>query len=53
MASINVMGRVFLYAIDDPFRGADREIERVRDAGAQVIFVDLHAETTSEKIALS
>jgi metallophosphoesterase (TIGR00282 family) len=50
---INVMGRVFLNAIDDPFRVAVREIARVREAGAQVIFVDMHAETTSEKIALS
>ena len=50
---INVMGRVFLHAIDDPFRVAEREIARVRADGAQVIFVDMHAETTSEKIALS
>jgi metallophosphoesterase (TIGR00282 family) len=50
---INVMGRVFLHAIDDPFRAAEREIARVRGDGAQVIFVDMHAETTSEKIALS
>ncbi len=47
------MGRVFLHAIDDPFRAAEREIARVRGDGAQVIFVDMHAETTSEKIALS
>jgi 2',3'-cyclic-nucleotide 2'-phosphodiesterase len=50
---INVMGRVFLHAIDDPFRVAEREIARVRGDGAQVLFVDMHAETTSEKIALS
>ena len=50
---INVMGRVFLNAIDDPFRVATREIARVREAGALVVFVDVHAETTSEKIALS
>lgn len=50
---INVMGRVFLPAIDDPFRAADREIARVTAEGAQIIFVDMHAETTSEKIALS
>ena len=49
---INVMGRVFLNAIDDPFRAAEREIDRVREGGAQVIFVDMHAETTSEKLAL-
>lgn len=49
---INVMGRVFMHAIDDPFRVAEREIARVRAEGAQVIFVDMHAETTSEKLAL-
>ena len=49
---VNVMGRVFLHAIDDPFRTADREIARVRGEGAQVVFVDVHAETTSEKTAL-
>ncbi|HYB95645.1 MAG TPA: TIGR00282 family metallophosphoesterase [Vicinamibacterales bacterium] len=50
---INVMGRVFLNAIDDPFRAARREIDRVKDDGAAVIFVDVHAETTSEKLAMS
>ena len=50
---INVMGRVFLHAIDDPFRVAEREIARLRGEGAQLLFVDVHAETTSEKIALS
>jgi metallophosphoesterase (TIGR00282 family) len=50
---INVMGRVFLKEIDDPFRVALAEIARVTDAGAQVILVDMHAETTSEKMAMS
>jgi metallophosphoesterase (TIGR00282 family) len=49
---VNVMGRVFLHAIDDPFRAANREIARVKREGAQVVFVDMHAETTSEKVAL-
>lgn len=49
---INLMGRVFLATIDDPFAVALREIERVRGEGAHVIFVDFHAETTSEKIAM-
>ena len=49
---INVMGRVFMHAIDDPFRVAEREIARVKEDGAQVIFVDFHAETTSEKLAI-
>jgi len=49
---VNVMGRVFLHAIDDPFRAANREVARVKQEGAQVVFVDMHAETTSEKVAL-
>lgn len=49
---VNIMGRVFLHAIDDPFRAAVREIARVKADGAQVVFVDMHAETTSEKVAL-
>jgi metallophosphoesterase (TIGR00282 family) len=50
---INLMGRVFLSTLDDPFAAASREIAAVRAAGARVILVDFHAETTSEKIALS
>jgi hypothetical protein len=38
-------------AIDDPFRIAAREIERLRQQAA-VIVVDMHAEATSEKMAL-
>ena len=50
---INVMGRIFMNPIDDPFRVVEREIGRVRDDGAAVIFVDFHAEATSEKIAFA
>jgi 2',3'-cyclic-nucleotide 2'-phosphodiesterase len=50
---INVMGRIFMNAIDDPFRVAEREIARVKKDNAQVIFVDFHAEATSEKLALT
>jgi metallophosphoesterase (TIGR00282 family) len=48
---INVMGRVFLANIDDPFAVAARAIEDVRARGARIIVVDIHAEATSEKIA--
>ena len=51
VAVINVMGRVFMTAIDDPFRVVIAEIEAV-GAEARVIFVDMHAEATSEKVAL-
>jgi metallophosphoesterase (TIGR00282 family) len=48
---INLMGRVFMVPIDDPFAGALREIEAIRHR-TRVIFVDMHAEATSEKIAM-
>lgn len=50
---INVMGRVLMNTLEDPFRVAEREVASVKAAGAKVIFVDVHAEATSEKIALS
>ena len=48
---INVMGRVFMLNIDDPFAVVKREIERLRER-TRIIFVDFHAEATSEKIAM-
>jgi metallophosphoesterase (TIGR00282 family) len=51
VAVINGMGRVFMTPIDDPFRVLDAEIEAVRQE-ARVIFVDFHAEATSEKVAM-
>lgn len=49
---INAMGRVFMVALDDPFKVVLAEIEAVKAAGAQLIFVDFHAEATSEKGAM-
>jgi 2',3'-cyclic-nucleotide 2'-phosphodiesterase len=48
---INVMGRVFMLSIDDPFAAVLREIEQIRNQ-ARIIIVDFHAETTSEKMAM-
>jgi 2',3'-cyclic-nucleotide 2'-phosphodiesterase len=48
---INVMGRVFMLNIDDPFAVVLREIEALRHR-TRVIIVDFHAEATSEKIAM-
>ncbi|MBF8301498.1 MAG: Metallophosphoesterase [Acidobacteria bacterium] len=48
---INVMGRVFMLNIDDPFAVVLREIEKIRHQ-TRVIIVDFHAEATSEKIAM-
>jgi metallophosphoesterase (TIGR00282 family) len=51
VAVINAMGRVFMTAIDDPFRVVMDEIAAVQDR-AKLIFVDFHAEATSEKVAM-
>ena len=48
---INLAGRVFMHPLDCPFRTADREIEKMKNK-ARVIIVDMHAEATSEKIAM-
>ena len=48
---LNVMGRVFMLNIDDPFAVAVREIDALRQR-ARIVFVDFHAEATSEKIAM-
>jgi metallophosphoesterase (TIGR00282 family) len=48
---VNVMGRVFMLNIDDPFAVVLGEIEKLRSK-TRVIIVDFHAEATSEKIAM-
>lgn len=50
-AVLNLQGRVFLPAIDDPFRKADEVLAKLPSDVAFVL-VDMHAETTSEKIAM-
>ena len=49
---VNVMGRIFMPPLDDPFAVVLREIEALR-AKARVIIVDFHAEATSEKVAMA
>lgn len=48
-AVINLQGRVFMASNDDPFRVADQLLKEIK---AKIIFVDVHAEATSEKISL-
>ena len=48
---LNVMGRVFMEPIDCPFRTAERELARL-SLVTPVIIVDMHAEATSEKVAM-
>lgn len=51
LAVINLQGRAFMQDIDDPFKTADRLVEQARKE-TDYIFVDFHAETTSEKNAM-
>ena len=49
---INVQGRTFMQPpLDNPFHALDEVVERMREE-TRMIFVDAHAETTSEKIAI-
>ncbi len=48
---INLLGRVFMKPIDCPFRTADDILKHVSKE-AKIILVDMHAEATSEKMAL-
>lgn len=47
-AVVNLQGRVFMGSSDDPYRYADRLLEQIK---AKIVFVDFHAEATSEKVA--
>lgn len=50
-AVLNLQGRVFLPAIDDPFKTSDSVLAAL-PADVSFVLVDMHAETTSEKMAL-
>lgn len=50
---VHAMGRVFMEAIDCPFRAVEKELDACPlGAGADAILVDMHAEATSEKMAM-
>lgn len=50
---LQVMGRVFMDALDCPFRKADEEVAKLDDLGIECIFVDFHGEASSEKQAFA
>jgi metallophosphoesterase (TIGR00282 family) len=53
VVTLNLSGRVFMgSSIDDPFRKADAMLDELRGE-ARVVIVDMHAEATSEKLALA
>jgi metallophosphoesterase (TIGR00282 family) len=47
-AVFNLQGRVFMGSSDDPFRYVDRLLEQIK---SKIVFVDFHAEASSEKVA--
>jgi metallophosphoesterase (TIGR00282 family) len=50
---INLLGRVHMESLDDPFSAVDRELEACPlGAAADAVIVDVHAEATSEKMAM-
>jgi metallophosphoesterase (TIGR00282 family) len=51
IAVVNLIGRVFMGTYDCPFRSADSVLATI-GARAKVILVDMHAEATSEKVAM-
>jgi len=52
VAILNLQGRTFMAALENPFQCALAEVQRLRQT-TKLILVDLHAEATSEKIALA
>ncbi len=48
---LNLQGRVFMAPLDCPFKAARKEVERIKKI-TNMIIVDIHAEATSEKIAM-
>ena len=51
VAVVNLMGRVFMSAIDCPFRKADEVLNELTKE-TRVVLVDMHAEATSESVAM-
>ncbi|MGI8526492.1 MAG: TIGR00282 family metallophosphoesterase, partial [Pseudolabrys sp.] len=50
---INVMGRIFMDPLDDPFAAVERELGACAlGTGADAVIIDIHCEATSEKQAM-
>ena len=50
-AVVNVQGRVFMQAVDCPFKAIDRVLAEIPKNVS--VFVDFHAEATSEKMTMA
>lgn len=51
VAVINLLGRIFMQPIDCPFRSGIQHIKDI-EKRTKIILVDMHAEATSEKVAM-
>jgi len=51
VAVVNLIGRIFMKPADCPYNAADKLLARLATQ-ADIIFVDMHAEATSEKVAM-
>lgn len=51
IAVLNLLGRVFMPPVDDPFRSADACLKLIPD-DVKIRLVDMHCEATSEKYAM-
>ncbi|MBH90227.1 MAG: TIGR00282 family metallophosphoesterase [Magnetovibrio sp.] len=50
---MNLMGRLFMDSLDDPFQAVDSMLNKfILSKDVDAIFIDIHAETTSEKMAM-
>lgn len=52
VAVLNVMGNYTMPMCDNPFIKVDRVVDELRAKGIQHIIIDIHAEATSEKLAM-
>lgn len=48
---INAQGRVYMQAIDDPFKAVEKVLQKVHEE-TKVVFVDFHADATAEKMVM-
>lgn len=48
---VNIIGRTYMESVDCPFEAVEREIKKLKNH-TDIIFVDFHAEATSEKQAM-
>lgn len=48
---INLVGRVFMHPVECPFKTGIKEVNKIKE-DTPIVIVDIHAEATSEKLAL-